>query len=89
MIIPILQLQEWMFLEIMSFTSSPKNAGLDSSFVYLPSYLLWHFIQVQGKLFIFLPHFPFVDKDIVSFQTIDQDLLGDLKSSGFWKTLLI
>lgn len=39
--------------------------------------------------FIFLPHFPFVDKGIVSFQTIDQDLLGDLKSSGVWEALLI
>ena len=36
-----------------------------------------------------LLHFPFVDKDIVSFQTIAQGLLDDLKSSGVWETSLI
>lgn len=38
--------------------------------------------NLKKKLFIFLPHFPFGDEDIVSFQTIAQGLLGDLKSSG-------
>lgn len=45
--------------------------------------------KCKENYFIFLPHFPFVNKDIVSFQTIDQGLLGDLKSSDAWETSLI
>ena len=45
--------------------------------------------KCKKNSFYLLLHFPFVDKDIVSFQTIAQGLLDDLKSSGVWETSLI
>lgn len=77
--------KKWKFWEIVSFACSLTMQ------LSVPALSASQAIcnDISFHLFIFLPHFPFVDKNTVSFQTIDQGLLGDLKSSGVWGMSLI